>query len=361
MKSPARMLFLLGSVASLLVACGGDEAVEAAAEARAIPVTTTVARTGDVTTRLHSVGRFVSEQAPRLAAEVAARVEEVLVEEGDTIVRGQPLVRLDATAFELARQEARAAIQSLEVNIGNGERRVQRYRDLKSTNALSQERLDDAESALAADRAALAAAQARLAIVEDRLAKTQLVSPIDGVVERRHVSVGDYVQPGTPMISVTDTVALRAELPFPETVAGRLAVGQAVILESPVAPGARQEARIDSIRPAVGELNRALVAIARIRNPGAWRPGANAYAQVVVDQRPGAVLVPYVSVVARPAGDVVYVVDGDRARQRPVEVGERQDGLVEIVSGLSGGETVVVDGARYLGDQAPIEVRGEAR
>lgn len=361
MKHPVRTLFLLGGLATLLVACGGEEAAEGAAEARAIPVTTTAARTGDVTTTLNSVGRFVSEQAPRLAAEVAARVEEVLVEEGDAIVRGQPLVRLDATAFELARQESGAAIRSLEVNIGNGERRVKRYRDLKSTNALSQERLDDAESALAADRAALAAAQARLAIVEDRLAKTELVSPIDGVVERRHVSVGDYVQPGTPMVSVTDTVALRAELPFPETVAGRLAVGQAVILESPVAPGARQEARIDSIRPAVGELNRALVAIARIRNPGHWRPGANAYAQVVVDQRPGAVLVPYVSVVARPAGDVVYVVDGEHARQRAVEVGERQDGVVEIVAGLTGGETVVVDGARYLGDGAPIEDRGAAR
>jgi len=279
------------------------------------------------------------------------------VEEGDSVRAGQVLLRLDRTAFELARQEAGAAIRSLEVSIANGERRVARYRDLKSSNALSQERLDDAESALAADRAALAAAQARLAIAADRLAKTELTSPIDGVVERRHVTVGDYVQPGTPVVSVTDTVALRAEMPFPETVGHLVQVGQAVVLESPVAPGVRQSARIDAIRPDVGESNRALVAIARIENPGQWRPGANVYATVVVERRPGAVLVPYMALVERPAGWVVYLAEDGRARQRAVEPGERQNGAIEIVAGLAGGETVIVDGARYLSDGAAIEAR----
>lgn len=345
-------------LASGLVACGpGAGTGESAPGDRPVPVTAEVAQTGEVRTRLHSVGRFVSEHAPRLASEVAARVEEVLVDEGEPVRAGQVLVRLDRTAFELARDEARAAILSLEVAIANGERRVARYRDLKSTNALSQERLDDAESALDADRAALTAAQARLAIVEDRLAKTALTSPIDGVVERRHVSIGDYVQPGTPMVSVTDTVALRVEMPFPETVAHQLRTGQPIVLESPVAPGVRQSARIDSLRPNVGDLNRALVAIARIENPGQWRPGANAYATVIVDERPGAVLVPVMSVVERPDRHVVYLAEDGRARERVVQPGERQNGTIEIVEGLAGGETVIVDGARYLSDGAAIEVR----
>ena len=342
----------------LLAGCGGGSGSgETTGTSRAVPVTTAEARTGEVETRLHSVGRFVSEHAPRLAAEVAARVEEVLVEEGETVSAGEVLVRLDRTAFELVAQEARAAISSLQVSIANGERRVIRYRDLKSTNALSQERLDDAEAALDADRASLTAAQARLAIAEDRLAKTALTSPIAGVVERRHVSVGDFVQAGTPMISVTDTVALRVDMPFPETVGHLLRVGQPVVLESPVAPGVTQNVRIDTIRPNVGELNRALVAIARIENPGAWRPGAHAYATVVVDRRPDAVLVPFMAVVERPDGQVVYVADGGQARARAVRPGERQNGLIEIVEGLAGGETVVVDGARYLSDGAAIERR----
>lgn len=349
---------LVLALAFALAGCDRQSGAEGeAGNTRSVPVTTALARTGDVETRLHSVGRFVSENAPQLAAEVAARVEAVLVEEGETVSAGQVLVRLDRTAFELALQEAQAAILSLDVSIANGERRVVRYRDLKSTNALSQERLDDAEAALAADRAALAAAQARLAIAADRLAKTALSAPIAGVVERRHVSVGDFVQAGTPMISLTDTVALRAEMPFPETVAHQLRLGQPVILESPVAPGVRQSAQIDNIRPNVGELNRALVAIAQIENPGHWRPGADVYASVVVDRRPAAVLVPFMAVVERPGRQVVYLAEAGRARERVVQPGERQDGVIEIVDGLAGGETVVVDGARYLSDDAPIEVR----
>lgn len=366
MRRPARLAAraahaLAGLALSVsLAGCGGGEDASAPTDApRAVPVTTAVARTGEVESRLRSVGRFVSENAPQLAAEVAARVETVLVEEGEAVSAGQVLVRLDRTAFELASQEARAAIDSLQVSIANGERRVARYRDLKSTNALSQERLDDAESALAADRAALAAAQARLAIAEDRLDKTALTSPIAGVVERRHVSVGDFVQAGTPVIAVTDTVTLRVDMPFPETVAHRLRVGQSVILESPVAPGVRQATHIDTIRPNVGEQNRALVAIARIENPGQWRPGAHAYASVVTDRRPGAVMVPFMAVVERPGEQVVYLADGDRARARAVQPGERQNGMIEITAGLDGGETVVVEGARYLSDGAVIDVRGE--
>ena len=79
-------------------------------------------------------------------------------------------------------------------------RRRKRYRDLKTTNAMSQERLDDAEAKLASDRASLSAAKAGLAIAEDRLAKAELVSPVDGEVERRHVSVGDYVRNADPLI-----------------------------------------------------------------------------------------------------------------------------------------------------------------
>ena len=135
-RSPLGALPFLALIVSM-AGCGGDSGGgESAAAAAAVPVTTAIARTGEVESRLHSVGRFVSENAPRLAAEVAARVEDVLVEEGETVSAGQVLVRLDPTAFELSSQEARAAILALDVSIANGERRVARYRDLKSTNAL---------------------------------------------------------------------------------------------------------------------------------------------------------------------------------------------------------------------------------
>lgn len=358
-KNRCVLLLALVTSLALLPGCGKEEA-GGGAEVAAVPVTTATVERRDVDSRLYAVGRLVSRNTPVLASEVDARVTRILVDEGEPVRRGQVLLVQDGTPFELAAREARAAIEGLDVSIANELRRVQRYRDLEQTNALSQERLDDAEATLAADRAAKTAAEARLAIAEDRLARAELVSPIDGMVQRRHVSVGDFARTASPLMTVTDTQALRAELPFPETVADRLRPGQRVLLESAVAPGLKEEARIDRIRPQVAAGNQALVAIVEIENPGPWRPGATVEAAVITDTRPRALLVPHVSVVERPAGNVVYVLEdaeGGIVKERLVEPGERQNGVIEIRSGLEAGEVVAADGASYLSDGARIVVR----
>jgi RND family efflux transporter MFP subunit len=328
--------------------------------ARAVPVTLMDARVREVREELYSVGRVVSRNTPSLAAEIDARVLEVLVGEGETVERGQPLMRLDTTTTELSRREAQAEIQRLRATIANEQRRVARYRDLKTRDMMPQERLDDAEAALAINRASLAAAEARLAIAEDRLSKATPLSPVNGVVERRHVSVGDYVKVGGPLITVTDTTHLRAELPFPETVGHRLRVGQAIHLESPVAPGVVVEAGVNQIRPQVGSMSRSLVVIADLENPGSWRPEATVEATLMVDRRPDAVVVPALSVVERPAGKVVYRLDaasGDRVVETVVEAGLQVGEEIEIRSGLEAGATVVYEGAHYLSDGAAISVQ----
>lgn len=353
----AAMLLL----ASLLAACGmdaGDDGVQQSEQEVSVRLVT--AKRQEVVDELLSVGRLVSKTAPTLASEINATVMEVLVEEGDAVETGQPLVMLDTTNTELSRREAQAEIQRLQASIQNEARRVQRYRDLKTRDMMPEERLDDAEAKLAIDRAALEAAEARLAIAEDRLSHATLVSPVDGVVEKRHVSVGDYVKIGGPLMSVTDIRSLQAELPFPETVGADLAPGQVMFLTSPVAPGVEVEVTIETIRPQVGSMSRALVVLASLTNPGPWKPGATIEARVIVDRRPDAVVVPVVALVRRPAGEVVYVLNDPAARrvsERVVTIGQRKNGLVEVTTGLEQGTVVVADGAPYLSDGALVTVR----
>jgi RND family efflux transporter MFP subunit len=360
-KAPAGWLACAVAVLSL-GACGGsaDSDLDTSTASRAVAVSLEQAQTKTVRDELYSVGRLTSKNAPTLAAEINARVVEVLVEEGENIARGQELILLDTTATQLSRAEAQADIQRLMASIANEERRVARYRDLKTRDMMPQERLDDAEAKLAVDRATLVAAQARLAIAEDRLSKARLISPVNGVVEKRHVSVGDYVKVGGPLITVTDTHSLRAELPFPETVGAQLASGQRMLLTSPVAPGVELEATIGQIMPQVGMMSRALMVTAEVQNPGSWKPEATVEARVIIDSRPDAVVVPSLSIVRRPAGDVVYVLENPQDRQvreRVVEVGRRENGWIEVRSGVEAGATLVADGAFYLSDGAAIVVR----
>lgn len=349
----------------LLVSCGGgagdnDPGGEPQIEAKTVMVTLAEATEKEVREELFSVGRVVSRNTPTLAAEINARVVEVLVDEGQEVQKGQVLVRLDRTPFQLAKQEAEANILRLTVSVENEQRRVARYRDLKAKDMMPQERLDDAEAMLAVDRATLGAAAAQLAIVKDRLAKTELISPVRGMVEKRHVSVGDYVQTGGPLVTLSDTVNLRIEMPFPETVGHRLRSGQLMLLESPVAPGLAVEARVDEIRPQVSAMNHSLMVISNITNPGPWRPQATVEGVLIVETRPNAVVVPSQSVVKRPAGQVIYRLnsaDDNQVAQVPVKTGIGNGDWVEITEGVGAGSLVVVEGAHYLTDRARIAVQ----
>ena len=363
--------FLAACLLSVPVLSGcGEETLEGGSEngngvqRNPVAVTLTQSQARDVRVELFSVGRIISKSTPRLAAEIDARVIEISVTEGRSVVKGEVLIRLDATTYELSKREAEAAITRLNASIANEERRVARYRGLKTKDMMSQERLDDAEAQLAVDRATLVGAQARLAIAADRLTKTELVSPVNGVVERRHVSVGDFVSVGSPLLTVVDTVALRAELPFPETVGHLVKVGQAIFLESAIAPGLVVEATVDQIRPQVGSMTRSLMVMVELVNPGSWRPEATIEAYLVVENRRGAIVVPASSVVKRPAGEVIFLLDtptGEQVSQSVVTTGVRKDDWVEIRDGLSVDAYVVVEGAHYLSDGARVVAQESAQ
>jgi len=175
-------------------------------------------------------------------------------------------------------------------------------------------------------------------------------------VEQRMVAVGDYVTLGKSLFQLTTTQALRVRLPFPETIAPQLRTGLIVRLSTPTAPGKITQGRVSDIRPMVGA-NRAMEVIVDVPNPGDWKPGGSVNGALVVAEHPQAVVVPEVSLVIRPAGEVVYVINNNKAEQRVVRSGIRQDGYVEILSGLELGETIAVDGASFLTDKAPVTGR----
>ncbi|MEQ8232407.1 MAG: efflux RND transporter periplasmic adaptor subunit [Gammaproteobacteria bacterium] len=354
----ARTLFALIAVVAATSGCDAPEGEVVAAVNRvdAVPVSVVRAAVLEVVDSLYSVGRVVSRNQAVLGAEVNARVDVVRVEVGQPVRRGEVLVELDVSALRLERREASAEIQRIEASIENERRRVGRYRDLRKRDMIALEALDDAEAQLDVEQASRAAAAARLAVIDDRLEKSIVRAPVDGVVAERFVAVGDYVKQGDDLLELVDERHLRAELPFPETVAGRLAIGQQVFISSPLVPALEVEARVDQIKPDVGLRSRAVSAIVLLTNPGPWRPDATVQARVVVERRPHAVVVPRAAVVTRPSGQVVYVLAEGTARERVVEAGALVGQQLEITAGLAPDEDVIVEGASYLTNGVGVAV-----
>ena len=197
----------------------------------------------------------------------------------------------------------------------------------------------------------------RLQQAERNLAKSMISSPVSGNVDARRISVGDYVSPGRPLFQLSTRDRLRARLPFPETLALVLRDGLPVRLSTPMAPG-EVMARITDIQPEITPTNRAINVIVDLENPGDWAPGASVTGSVRVALHEDVVVIPVTSLVYRPAGTVVYVLEDGRARERPVVAGLRQSGVIEILKGLSAGEPVAVDGAGFLTDGAAVDLKG---
>jgi RND family efflux transporter MFP subunit len=341
------------ALVALAAGCGNND--DAPAFVRKTPVTIAQAAEQRVEAVETTVGRLEATAAPALSAETSGRVVRWHVDGGSVVSKGQVLAELDGEPQRLAVASARASVERLEALLANQQRTVKRYQELRS-KAVSESMLEEAVAQQSARQAELNDARARLAEAEYRLDRTHIKSPADAIVERRLISVGDYVSPGTPVVTIVGMDRLRVVLPFPERLSGQLKPGLAVTLDQPARPGETLTGTITEVRPMVGTNNRAIEALVDLPAGSDWPPGGSVTARVVLASREG-VVVPAGSVVRRPAGDVVYVLTDDKVAERKVTIGIRTGERAEVLAGVEAGEMVVLSGAGFLTDGALVAVR----
>ena len=370
MTATTRRLTLAAVVAALLAAAGLGTLIVAdgrtakdgkaaagkrAAGTRAVLIAAAPAQPRSVEIYEEVVGSLENAVDPKIGAEVAGRVTRVLGLAGKKVKRGELLAEIDAQDFEIQSRGDAAEVKRLQALLENQERVVARQQKLVTQGFISQNALDEALAQRTVLREQLSAARARAESTGRSLGKTKVVAPIDGEIESQVVAAGDYVKVGDPLFTLVGMSRMRAHLLFPENAANRIRPGLKVRLESPAAPGKPVETRIDEIKPTVNAGNRALDAIVRFDSAdGAFRGGGSVNARVVISVKENALMVPEQSVVLRPAGKVVYVLQERRVAQRVVETGLRQDGLQEITRGLAPGEVIATDGAGFLSDGAAV-------
>jgi membrane fusion protein, multidrug efflux system len=343
--------------------CGDNKAdtkKQAGPQATLITVAKAQVRTIEIAEE--SVGSLENFIDPRVGAEIAGRVTQVYGFVGKKVKKGDLLVEIDPADIEIQNRADAADVARLEALVANQERIIANQQKLVEKNFISRNALDESLAQGQALREQLAGARAKLDANRNALRKTRVISPIDGEVEVQIVAQGDYVKIGDPMFQLVGTQRLHAHLPFPESAAHRLKIGQPVRIMSPLVPDLVIKAKIDEIRPTITATSRALDVIVKFDSDGRLRGGGTVNAQVVTGIKENAILVPEQSVVLRPAGKVIYLLENGKAVQRVVQTGIRQAGYIEITSGLSAGETVAVDGAGFLTNNAAVAVsrsRGE--
>jgi hypothetical protein len=212
---------------------------------------------------------------------------------------------------------------------------------------------------VATARASLAEARAQLSQAEKAVEDVVVLAPFSGYISARNVSLGEYVQPSTPVVRLLKIDPMRLQLTIPAVQAGQVALGQRVSAQVDAFPGRRFEGQITAINPAISPESRAFAVEARVPNPdAALKPGMFAVATIDQGRTERAMLVPRRAVVE----DVntnsfrVFVIDGDnRARLRVVQLAARQQGdRVRIVAGVAEGERVATSNLADLYDGAAV-------
>ncbi|MEY3201659.1 MAG: hypothetical protein RIR70_1209 [Pseudomonadota bacterium] len=352
MKRAAMLLSVV-----MLAACNAKPEEKKSAGPPATLITTTTAQTAPFEVLEETVGTLESLQDPKIGAEVAGRVEKVLVTAGVRVKRGDLLAVLDATDAKIQSEADSADMARLSALLAQQERLVERQAELVKKGFISSNAAEDAIAQRNALREQHAASRARLEASRRQQSKARVLAPIDGVIDTQLVSPGDYVKVGDGLFQLVSNRNLRAHLPFPESAQGRLKPGQRVRLSSPLDPASVIEASISEIRPVVTEGARSLGVLVNLPQESSLRAGGSVNAAVLIAQKADALTVPEQSVVLRPAGKVVYVIDANRARQQIVEVGSKRAGRVEILSGLTSGQTIALDGAGFLAEGAAVQVK----
>ena len=326
---------------------------------QAVLITTAVVEPRTLEIYEEVVGTIENVIDPTVGAEVAGRVTRIAGFTGKKVAKGEVIAEIDAVDFQIQGRADQAEIGRLTSLLEQQEKVVERQTKLVGQGFISQNVVDDTIAQRNALRQQLAAARARAEATARSLWKSRVVAPVNGEIETQIVAVGDYVKVGDPLFRMVGVQELRVHLLLPEAAATRIKPGLKVLLSAPAAPEQVLESRIAEIKPTLGTANRALDAIVKISGVGTqFRGGGTVNARIVTSSLDRALMVPEQSVVLRPAGKVVYALDGNVARQRVVETGLRQDGLQQILKGVSAGEMVAADGAGFLTDGAAVTVRG---
>jgi membrane fusion protein (multidrug efflux system) len=274
---------------------------------------------------------------------VAGVVRAIPAEEGDHVTSGQTLLRIDDREFALRVQqaEAEAAKQTT---------KFERMQQMFTGNLISADEFETA-------RNDLEVAQATLELAQLELSYSQVAAPFAGRVVRRLVDPGQTVSNGTALFALADMDVLLARVRVPSKEFRSIQTDQPVELRLDTA-AEPMAGKITLVSPVIDPTSGTIkVTVEIAKYPPSTRPGDFAEVRIVTDRHPEALLVPRIAVISDKGDRIVYVAKADStAERRVVEVGFDDDKHIEILTGLTAGENIVVQGQRSLKDGSRLKI-----
>ncbi len=306
--------------------------------------------------RIQATGDLIPREEATVASEVPGLVTKLHVDEGDAVTRGSALLEIDPERRRLELDARRARVEEADAAFADQQRQTERVRELSQKKIASDAQLDQGELALRLAKSRVSAARAELGLSERALRDATVVAPFDGLVAKRHVSQGEYVAPGAPLLELVALDPIEISFHVTEVDSARVSVGATVELRVATYPNDSFQGQVISVSPGVDLRTRMLRVRAIVPNADArLRPGFFARVDLGISERDGVPMIPEDAVLQRADGAIAFrLVGTDRVERRVLRTGAVRDGRVEVIEGLALGDRVIVRGQTGLVDGSVV-------
>jgi RND family efflux transporter MFP subunit len=351
---PAASVLLLLAWALSAAACSRSGR-PAAPPVASMTVTVAEATTRSVEREVIASGSVAAWQEMSLGVELTGlRIAGILVEPGARVAAGQALLELDRRTLDVQARQAEASLAQARASLELAGAQAARGETLLARNLISGADFDELRANRAKAQAGLAAAEAERDAARLRLGFATLRAPDAGIISARNAQPGQIVSAGTELLRLIRGGRLEWRAEVGEIDLPQVKVGSAVALRAP--DGTQVAGVVRAVSPAIDPKSRAALVYADLPEPGALRAGMFAEGRLTVG-RAQVSLLPRESVVFRDGFPFVFVLgEDDRVVQRRIQTGAAQGEFLEVRSGLSPGERIVVKGAGFLGDRDLVRV-----
>jgi multidrug efflux pump subunit AcrA (membrane-fusion protein) len=376
-------------------ACSKSESAQAKAADTAKQVSIEAVREEQVHRAVEVVGTLAAQEEVTVSSQAEGAVSRIAADLGDHVRAGEPLVELDREKPQYRYDEQKAAlqralakygvttpgrlppieetpdVQKAAAELAQAQQSFQRAEELHKRQLIPRQQLDDADAVLRTKKADyesalhnarnlssdIDAAEAATKLADREVRDTAIRAPFDGTVQKRLVSLGEFVKAQAPVMSIVRIDPLKVTAEIPERLTPWVRVGQAIELHVDAFPDKTIIGKVTRLSPAVNTQSRAFAFEALVPNPDeTLKPGTFARVRLETARIDRVLTLPYAALQYRYGVNRVFVVNGDHLAGREVKVGDRIGDRIEILAGVSAGDGVAMTDVDQLSDGLKVRI-----
>lgn len=301
-----------------------------------------VAQSQVLDNNLFASGSILANETVDLKPEISGKVTALYIKEGELVSKGKLLVKLND-------DDLQAQLKKVNAELKLSEEKLNRYKELLAVQGVSREEYDIATNQLMA-------LKADAEVLKVQISRTNIVAPFAGVLGLRNISEGSYITPQQVVTTIQQLNPVKIDFSIPERYATLIRNGNVINFTT---EGSNQtyQGTVYAFEPGIDVASRSLKIRAKANNPGnKLLPGAFAKIELVLNKSENVIMVPTQAIVPILKGQQVFVCRNNKAEAVPVETGLRNEKMVQIISGLNEGDSVIVTGVMGLKPGADLKL-----